>query len=327
MSAQQQTWDSGSWAWDPYKLVAAPATGSPDLSKKSQYVAGEVSTSGSDELVDLGSSKRTSRPDVPVMCQVDGCLNDLAGLKEYHNRYKICHHHLKIPSIVRAGHIQRFCQQCGRFHDIGEFDGDKRSCRARLQRHNARRRKKGEGEITKPARKQPRSERSSASFDAISSPLHAAVPVHGGASDSHVTGNSDSLPDSPEGSQKQQPSQATDDKMNWRDIDTSAGVALDNAFSDFLAQENYHASQNSTSMSDIMTVSSHDDMLLMGQVSSCLASTCPRSELHCHWQSSPRCCTGYEVNVGHVQILLCMSSCCNCMLHLPATGHVFGCKM
>ena len=47
-----------------------------------------------------------------------------------------------MSSIIREGKRQRFCQQCGRFHDLTSFDGDKRSCRARLQRHNARRRKK-----------------------------------------------------------------------------------------------------------------------------------------------------------------------------------------
>ncbi len=35
----------------------------------------------------------------------------------------------------------RFCQQCGRFQPLGEFDGEKRSCRVRLQvRTPARRR-------------------------------------------------------------------------------------------------------------------------------------------------------------------------------------------
>ena len=54
--------------------------------------------------------------------------------------------HEQVNSIIREGRRQRFCQQCGRFHDLTSFDGDKRSCRARLQRHNARRRKKpGEG--------------------------------------------------------------------------------------------------------------------------------------------------------------------------------------
>ncbi len=100
-----------------------------------------------------------------LICQVHGCDANLAGLKEYHQRYKICAHHLKVwcgallvllshmelthmpdvytqvHSIIEDGRQQRFCQQCGRFHDLAEFDGDKRSCRARLQKHNARRKK------------------------------------------------------------------------------------------------------------------------------------------------------------------------------------------
>jgi SBP domain len=64
---------------------------------------------------------------------VEGCSGSLKNLKEYHQRYKICEHHLKVSSIVVEGVRKRFCQQCGRFHDLSEFDGDKRSCRARLQ--------------------------------------------------------------------------------------------------------------------------------------------------------------------------------------------------
>jgi hypothetical protein len=64
-----------------------------------------------------------------------------------------------VTSIIREGKRQRFCQQCGRFHDLTCFDGDKRSCRARLQRHNARRRKKpadsGGGSKPPPGVKKP----------------------------------------------------------------------------------------------------------------------------------------------------------------------------
>lgn len=34
--------------------------------------------------------------------------------------------------------------QCGRFQPVGEFDGQKKSCRAQLEKHNARRRKTGQ---------------------------------------------------------------------------------------------------------------------------------------------------------------------------------------
>jgi hypothetical protein len=37
----------------------------------------------------------------------------------------------QVSSIVRDGKPQRFCQQCGRFHLLTDFDGNKRSCRAR----------------------------------------------------------------------------------------------------------------------------------------------------------------------------------------------------
>ncbi len=49
---------------------------------------------------------------------------------------------------LRAGE-RRFCQQCGRFQPLEDFDTNKRSCRERLQRHNARRRQlatSGEGD-------------------------------------------------------------------------------------------------------------------------------------------------------------------------------------
>lgn len=46
-----------------------------------------------------------------------------------------------LPPVAAALQV-RFCQQCGRFQPLGDFDGDKRSCRVRLQRHNARRRKR-----------------------------------------------------------------------------------------------------------------------------------------------------------------------------------------
>jgi len=49
--------------------------------------------------------------------------------------------HLKMSAIYVDGELQRFCQQCGRFHDLDKFDGDKRNCRERLSQHNRRRRK------------------------------------------------------------------------------------------------------------------------------------------------------------------------------------------
>lgn len=104
-----------------------------------------------------------------LLMQVDGCCEDLTNLKEYHQRYKICERHLKMSEVFREGNRMRFCQQCGRFHPLNEFDGDKRSCRARLQRHNARRRKKGDADAamkaSAPKKQRPPGKRSPVSDD------------------------------------------------------------------------------------------------------------------------------------------------------------------
>ncbi|GER31202.1 squamosa promoter-binding protein [Striga asiatica] len=79
--------------------------------------------------------------EVVPRCQVEGCGSALANAKEYHRRHKVCEMHAKAPRVVILGTEQRFCQQCSRFHVVGEFDESKRSCRRRLAGHNERRRK------------------------------------------------------------------------------------------------------------------------------------------------------------------------------------------
>ncbi|WOL03234.1 squamosa promoter-binding-like protein 6 [Canna indica] len=75
------------------------------------------------------------------ICQVEGCEADLSDSKDYHRRHKVCEMHAKASSAIVRNAIQRFCQQCSRFHLLEEFDEGKRSCRRRLAGHNKRRRK------------------------------------------------------------------------------------------------------------------------------------------------------------------------------------------
>ncbi|XP_047080554.1 squamosa promoter-binding-like protein 3 [Lolium rigidum] len=74
-------------------------------------------------------------------CQVEGCKVDLSAAKDYHRKHRVCELHSKAPKVVVAGLERRFCQQCSRFHALGEFDQKKKSCRRRLNDHNSRRRK------------------------------------------------------------------------------------------------------------------------------------------------------------------------------------------
>lgn len=57
---------------------------------------------------------------------MEGCSKDIRAEKEYYQRYRICEEHLKLGSLLKDGIPQRFCQQCGRFHELAEFDADKR---------------------------------------------------------------------------------------------------------------------------------------------------------------------------------------------------------
>jgi hypothetical protein len=84
--------------------------------------------------------------------QVESCRRELAGLSAYHQKCRICEVHLKAPSFERAGLLQRFCQRCGRCHELGAFEGAKRSCRAQLAKHNARCARPGPPQLPSAAR-------------------------------------------------------------------------------------------------------------------------------------------------------------------------------
>ncbi|KAM3345023.1 squamosa promoter-binding-like protein 1 [Capsicum galapagoense] len=76
-----------------------------------------------------------------TICQVQDCQVDLSMSKDYHRRHKVCGVHSKAAQALVGNVMQRFCQQCSRFHVLEEFDEGKRSCRRRLAGHNKRRRK------------------------------------------------------------------------------------------------------------------------------------------------------------------------------------------
>ncbi|XP_027164714.1 squamosa promoter-binding-like protein 1 [Coffea eugenioides] len=76
-----------------------------------------------------------------AVCQVEDCRADLSNAKDYHRRHKVCDVHSKATRALVGNVMQRFCQQCSRFHVLQEFDEGKRSCRRRLAGHNKRRRK------------------------------------------------------------------------------------------------------------------------------------------------------------------------------------------
>ncbi|PPE00366.1 hypothetical protein GOBAR_DD02604 [Gossypium barbadense] len=81
-------------------------------------------------------------------CQVRGCEVDISELKGYHRRHRICLRCANSSTVLIDGETKRYCQQCGKFHLLSDFDEGKRSCRRKLERHNIRRRRKIVGSKT-----------------------------------------------------------------------------------------------------------------------------------------------------------------------------------
>ncbi|XP_072975366.1 squamosa promoter-binding-like protein 9 [Typha angustifolia] len=95
-----------------------------------------------------GRKKRVRRAVEHVRCQVTGCGVDITELKGYHRRHRVCLRCAYSPAVVIDGEYKRYCQQCGKFHLLPDFDDGKRSCRRKLERHNNRRRRRHNDLIT-----------------------------------------------------------------------------------------------------------------------------------------------------------------------------------
>ncbi|KAG0488138.1 hypothetical protein HPP92_006949 [Vanilla planifolia] len=118
------------------------------------YLAGRVPCScpevdekaleGDEWEVVVGGKKRARAGvvNVGVRCQVMGCEADISDLKGYHRRHRVCLRCANASSVNLDGEEKRYCQQCGKFHALLDFDEGKRSCRRKLERHNKRRRRK-----------------------------------------------------------------------------------------------------------------------------------------------------------------------------------------
>ncbi|KAL9358325.1 hypothetical protein Peur_051578 [Populus x canadensis] len=172
----EKNWNSKAWDWDSVGFVARPSdaaetsrlgTASRETKKKdeSDYKTKSNSADEDDGLgLNLGGSltsveEPVSRPNKRVrsgspangsypMCQVDNCKENLTTAKDYHRRHKVCEVHSKATKALVGKQMQRFCQQCSRFHPLTEFDEGKRSCRRRLAGHNRRRRKTQPEDVT-----------------------------------------------------------------------------------------------------------------------------------------------------------------------------------
>ncbi|KAK9139495.1 hypothetical protein Scep_009176 [Stephania cephalantha] len=106
----------------------------PELDEMAEAAAAEVEAAK--------KRARTAARGGGLRCQVPGCEADISGLKGYHKRHRVCLHCAYATSVFLDGQEKRYCQQCGKFHTLPNFDEGKRSCRRKLEHHNKRRRRK-----------------------------------------------------------------------------------------------------------------------------------------------------------------------------------------
>ncbi|XWS53700.1 hypothetical protein CRYUN_Cryun10bG0022800 [Craigia yunnanensis] len=81
-------------------------------------------------------------------CQVPDCEADISELKGYHKRHRVCLGCANSSTVLFDGETKRYCQQCGKFQLLSDFDEGKRSCRRKLEHHNKIRRRKPVGSKT-----------------------------------------------------------------------------------------------------------------------------------------------------------------------------------
>ncbi|PKA47352.1 Squamosa promoter-binding-like protein 15 [Apostasia shenzhenica] len=159
LSGDSSSWNPRMWDWDSVRFTAKPSAGECNDAEQRRDDGRKALVQESENLsLKLGGGSyaveepvvrpfkrvRSGSPSNAVtypMCQVDDCKADLSNAKDYHRRHKVCELHSKTSNALVCKQMQRFCQQCSRFHPLMEFDEGKRSCRRRLAGHNRRRRK------------------------------------------------------------------------------------------------------------------------------------------------------------------------------------------
>ncbi|KAL4422735.1 hypothetical protein ABPG75_008932 [Micractinium tetrahymenae] len=109
---------------------------SPGASSASDGGAGGTACSECKEEAHVAAAAAAAA--APLCCRVPGCTEELT--LGYNKKYRVCVVHAQQQSLDLDHVTVRFCQQCGRFQKLEDFDQGRRSCRASLERHKLRRR-------------------------------------------------------------------------------------------------------------------------------------------------------------------------------------------
>ncbi|EFN53735.1 hypothetical protein CHLNCDRAFT_136317 [Chlorella variabilis] len=138
--------DAALWRVPPLLAAALPPVPpglpGPGITCSMKAEASTASGGSSETGVDDGSSAGATGQPLGALdrfsCRVPGCSRELkVGFLQ---RCRCCEFHSREPQLELHGVTSRFCQQCGFFHALEEFDAQRRSCRRSLERHRVCRR-------------------------------------------------------------------------------------------------------------------------------------------------------------------------------------------
>lgn len=74
-------------------------------------------------------------------CKIDGCHADISREIFYYKKRRMCRSCVAADAVIVDGASMRFCQQCSLLHNLSDFDGSRRSCRQKLEKHKLKVRK------------------------------------------------------------------------------------------------------------------------------------------------------------------------------------------
>ena len=139
-------WSVSQFEWSPRQLRARRKR-NPSAQDKGYYHEEEEASLPENRVNEIKPSRRANKSSKKdqedegskrVGCVVGGCKNSCTG--RYYRKYRVCQEHAKAAVITIQGKPVRFCQKCAKLEPLSSFDGEYRSCRVTLERHNERRR-------------------------------------------------------------------------------------------------------------------------------------------------------------------------------------------
>lgn len=128
---QQQNTQTGPQSSDTVEKAVSRKEGAQHRDPRldcPNFLAGRVPCACTDNEEEDEGGSQSKRVKLSARCQVPSCAADLASLKGYHQRHRVCLRCANASSVKLHQHLHRYCQQCGRYALIAPRPCHRHSC-------------------------------------------------------------------------------------------------------------------------------------------------------------------------------------------------------